>query len=226
MTLHERRLEILRKVENGQLTTEEGSWLLEKLEAGLLAETVVEAQPVPAEPIPPEPVAEVIQPAVPPDQPPQLTELEQSRFNFWQRWWLLPFAIGVVITLLGAYWMYLGYMTAGLGWGFWLSWIPFGLGVLITAAAARSRTARWLHVRVHEVTGKHGPPTNINISLPLPISFAAWVLRTFGHWMPEDFRRQHLDEVLVMLDQALSKDAPFHVMVNEDDGDQVEVFIG
>jgi len=37
---------------------------------------------------------------------------------------------------------------------------------------------------------------------------------------------RHLDEVLATLDQALTKDAPLHVMVNEDDGDQVEVFIG
>jgi hypothetical protein len=148
-----------------------------------------------------------------------------SRFNFWQRWWLLPFGIGVVLTLSGAYWMYLGYLAAGLGWGFWLSWVPFGLGVVITAVAARSRTARWLHVRVHQ-DGEDGRPRNVNISFPLPISFGAWVLRTFGHWMTKKFQSQHLDEALAVLDQALTKDAPLHVMVNEKDGDRVEVFIG
>jgi hypothetical protein len=231
MTLHERRLEILRKVERGELSTADGSRLLEEVELGLPSGPD-ETLPVLQDPVPPEPEVEVIQTAAPTaadsasGQAPQLTDLEQARFNFWQRWWLLPFAIGVILTLLGAYWMYLGLVSAGLGWGFWLSWIPFGLGVVVTAAAARSRTARWLHVRVHESGGKDGRPHNINISFPLPISFGAWMLRTFGRWMPGDFQRQHMDEVLGMLDQALNKDAPLHVMVNEDDGDQVEVFIG
>ena len=236
MTMQARRLEILRKVQSGELSTEFGSRLLEELEMGLPPEplpTPVQVVTLPAqqdatpEPVPPAPVVEILTPpaAPEPDQAPQLTDLEASRFNFWQRWWLLPFGIGVFLLLLGAYWMYLGFMAAGLGWGFWLSWIPFGLGVLITAVAARSRTARWLHVRVHE-GGKDGRPHNINISLPLPISFGAWVLRTFGRWMPDDFKKQHLDEVLTTMDQALTRDAPFHVMVNEDDGDHVEVFIG
>jgi hypothetical protein len=225
MTLYERRLEILRKVESGKLSTEDGSCLLEELEMGLPPDEPLQAA---LEPVPSAPEVEIILPPAAPQagQLPQLTDLEQSRVNFWQKWWLLPFGIGVILTLLGAYWMYLGYLSAGLGWGFWLSWIPFGVGVLITAAAARSRTARWLHVRVHEAGGKDGRPHNINISLPLPISFGAWLLRTFGRWMPDDFNKQHMDEVLTMLDQALTKDAPLHVMVNEEDGDQVEVFIG
>ena len=231
MTLYEQRLDILRKVERGELSTADGSRLLEALEMGLPLEPGDLLPAVPEPTLPAQPAAPDVE-VIPPPAPPaageavQLTDLEASRFNFWQRWWLLPFGIGVVLTLLGAYWMYLGYMAAGLGWGFWLSWVPFGLGVVITAVAARSRTARWLHVRVHESGSKHGNPHNINIRFPLPISFGAWVLRTFGRWMPDDFQKQHLDEVLATLDKALTKDAPMHVMVNEDDGDQVEVFIG
>ena len=231
MTLQDRRMDILRKVENGELSPEFGSRLLEELEMERPSEPLEllpAQQDAAQDPVPPAPEVEIIPPPQPvtSDQPPQLTDLEASRFNFWQKWWLLPFGIGVILLLLGAYWMYLGFISAGLGWGFWLSWIPFGLGVLITAAAARSRTARWLHVRVHEAGGKDGRPHNVNISFPLPISFGAWLLRTFGRWMPDDFKQQHFDEVLTMLDQALTKDAPFHVMVNEDDGDHVEVFIG
>jgi hypothetical protein len=238
MTLSDQRLDILRRVERGDLSTENASRLLEALEMGLplepadllpaAPETLLPATLAAAPSAAPAPDVEVIPPPMlhAAGEAPQLSDLESSRFNFWQRWWLLPFGIGVVLTLLGAYWMYLGYMAAGLGWGFWLSWVPFGLGVVITAVAARSRTARWLHVRVHESGSKHDNPHNINISFPLPISFGAWVLRTFGRWMPDDFQKQHLDEVLATLDKALTKDAPMHVMVNEDSGDQVEVFIG
>jgi len=237
MNIDEQRLDILRKVERGEISPQDGSLLLEKLEMGLPLETgdlppaVQEPLPPAEPPAAPVPDVEVISPPAPVSaapatgESPQLTDLEMSRFNFWQRWWLLPFGIGVILILLGAYWMHLGYIAAGLGWGFWLSWFPFGLGVLITAVAARSRTARWLHVRVHQ-DGENGIPRNVNISFPLPISFGAWVLRTFGHWMPDKFQNQHLDEMLTMLDQALTKDAPLHVMVNEKGGDRVEVFIG
>ncbi len=230
MTLNEQRLEILRKVERGELSTEDGSRLLEELEMGLPLSVGRPRPPCRSPRRAPSRLSQMSKSSRLPrrrsrTRRPQLTDLEASRFNFWQKWWLLPFGIGVVLTLLGAYWMYLGFMSAGLGWGFWLSWVPFGLGVVITAAAARSRTARWLHVRVHQ-DGEDDSPHNVNISFPLPISFGAWVLRTFGHWMPENFQSQHLDEVLAVLDKALTKDAPLHVMVNEDDGDQVEVFIG
>jgi hypothetical protein len=230
MNINEQRLEILRQVARGELSTQDGSRLLEELEMGLAPSISSDPLPAVQELTPPAasvPDVEVIPPPVPAaaDQAPQLTDLEASRFNFWQKWWLLPFGIGVILTLLGAYWMYLGYMAAGLGWGFWLSWFPFGLGVLITAVAARSRTARWLHVRVHQ-DGEDGVPRNVNISFPLPISFGVWALRTFGRWMPDKFQSQHLDEALTMLDQALTRDSPLHVMVNEKDGNRVEVFIG
>jgi len=227
--MNEKRLEILHRVESGELSIDDGAQMLESLERGELLELPkllavddtsqsVIAVTAP-EPIPP---VEVI---VPPfsgmdDQSPAEYD---ARIAYWKRWWLLPFGIGILIMVLGAYWMYLGYMAAGLSWGFWLSWIPFGLGVLITAVSARSRRARWLHVRVHQKAGQK--PENINISMPLPLHFSAWFLHTFGRWMPAETRASHLDEALEMLDAAISSDAPLHIQVDEDD-EQVEVYIG
>jgi hypothetical protein len=142
----------------------------------------------------------------------------------WKRWWQLPFWIGVAILVVGAWWMYLGYMAAGFGWGFWLSWFPFLFGLLIMVAAWSSSTARWLHVRVHPGSrkGKGGP--NIAISMPLPLRLAGWFIRTFGNYIPET-RGKNLHEVIEAIDQALTSKDPFYVHVNDDD-EEVEVFIG
>jgi len=227
--MNEKRLEVLRRVERGEVSIEDGSQMLEALDRG---EPLDLSKPVTregtAQPIIPVSITEPSPPAaaiVSPfsgknDEPPGEYD---ARINYWRRWWLLPFGIGILILVLGAYWMYLGYLAAGLSWGFWLSWIPFGLGVLIIAIAARSRTARWLHVRIHQKPGER--PQNINISMPLPLHFSAWFLHTFGRWMPAETRAKHLDEALEMLDQAISSDAPLHVQVDEDD-EQVEVYIG
>lgn len=240
--MNEKRLEVLRRVERGEVSIEDGARMLEALDRGkpleLSKPITVEgiAQPILpvrlSEPIPqpailvsiPEPIppaAEVVSPFSGNDHKPP--EEDDARIKYWRRWWLLPFGLGILIMVLGAYWMYLGYLAAGLSWGFWLSWIPFGLGVLIIAIAARSRTARWLHVRIHQKPGER--PQNINISMPLPLHFSAWFLHTFAHWMPAETRAKHLDEALIMLDQAISSDAPLHVQVDEDD-EQVEVYIG
>src|SRR5664279_3416039 len=108
MTLSDQRLDILRKVERGDLSTEDASRLLEALEMGLPLEPadLLPATPEIILPVTPEaapsaalaPDVEVIPAPMPPaaGEAPQFSDLEASRFNFWQRWWLLPFGIGVV----------------------------------------------------------------------------------------------------------------------------------
>jgi hypothetical protein len=227
--MNEKRLEILHRVESGEMSIEYGAQMLESLERDesfdiskpLAIEGASQSAMAVASPEPVPPVEVIVPPFAGMDD--ELPVEYDARIAYWKRWWLLPFGIGILIMVLGAYWMYLGYMAAGLSWGFWLSWIPFGLGVLITAASARSRTARWLHVRVHQRPGQK--PENINISMPLPLHFTAWFLHTFGRWMPAETRDNHLDEALEMLDAAISSDAPLHIQVDEND-EQVEVYIG
>jgi len=91
------------------------------------------------------------------------------------------------------------------------------------ALAWGSRTARWLHVRVHQKEGER--PQNISISLPLPLHLIAWLLRNFGSYIP-NLDATGLDEVILALDKT-SPEAPLYVEVNEgSDGERVEVYIG
>ena len=212
--------EILQKIERGELSAREGLRLINDLEAS-------EAEATPAEKVDPVRV-EVI------DERPsssQQDEAEKDRLseealerelNGWKRWWTIPFWIGVIITLVSAGLMDWGFQVARFGWGFWLSWLPFLLGTAILSIAWRSQSARWLHVRVRQKPGEK--PGLIAISMPLPLKFTAWLLRTFGGRIPA-LRGKDLDLILDTLDQSLSSQSPFYVHVN-DDGEDVQVFIG
>ncbi len=211
MTIQEERMRILRQVANGELTLEEANEQLQLLEE---AETLQTEATETVETI--DPVIALVDEDV--SAPTGSGEFEQQRLERWKRWAAVPFWVSVVIAAMGAYWMYQGWRAAdGVGWGFVLAWIPFLLGVL---GMFLFWGARWLHVRVREKGGK-----TISISMPLPLRAGAWAMNTFGHYMPQTVREQHLDEVLGTMDQAMMKDDPIHIFV-DDEEQQVEVYIG
>jgi hypothetical protein len=102
--------------------------------------------------------------------------------------------------------------------------LPLLLGVLLIGMAAGSRTARWLYV---DVRGKPGEgPRHIFLGFPLPLKLAAWLLRTFGSYIP-DLKKTNVDEVIEILETGLSGDAPLVVNVDEgEEGEKVRVYIG
>jgi len=141
----------------------------------------------------------------------------------WRNFWWIPMWVGMGILVVGALLMYAAWNAGGFGFWFACTWFPFLLGVAVVALAWSSRTARWLHVRVHQKPGQK--PERIAISLPIPLRLTAWFLRMFGDRIP-NMNGTSLDEVILALD-ATSPEAPFYVEVNEgDDGERVEVYIG
>ena len=141
----------------------------------------------------------------------------------WRGFWWIPMWVGVGITIASALLMYGSWNSSGFGFWFACAWFPLALGVMVMALAWASRTARWLHVRVHQKAGQK--PERIAISLPIPLRLTAWFLRVFGKNIP-GMGETSLDEVIMALDST-SPDAPFYVEVNEgDDGERVEVYIG
>ncbi len=208
---------ILDMVEQGQITAEEGLRLMTAMGGSgqssenpemfneFIAETVH---------VGPEDVMEKSHPSIP--------EEEMQRMKRLKRWWVLPFGIGLLITTLGAIWMYMGYTAKGFGFGFWLSWIPFLLGIAIAAVSFQTNNSVWLHVRIKQKPGES--PQRINISLPLPLSLTRWFFSAFGNRIP-GLRDQPVEEYSEILNN-LSPEEPFYVHVDEDDGEEVEVFIG
>ena len=141
----------------------------------------------------------------------------------WKRWWVIPMWIGVGITVLGGAFMYGAFARSGMGFWFACAWFPFILGVLVMAFAFSSRTAPWLHVRVHQRPGE--TPQKIAISFPLPIRLAGWGLRTFGHYIP-NMEGVDLAGVMNAIDESAKDGTPFFVDVDDEDGERVQVFIG
>jgi hypothetical protein len=141
----------------------------------------------------------------------------------WKGYWWIPFWVGVGITIISVSLMYYAWFAGGFGFWFACTWFPFMLGVAVMALAYASRTARWLHVRVHQQPGER--PQNIAISMPIPLHLSAWFFRTFKGHIPQ-MGNTGIDELIMAL-EATNPDAPFYVEVNEgEDGERVEVYIG
>lgn len=214
MTEDPARTKLLHMIENGEISPEDGLRLLKVFEAGYSGEHEVEQ-------VPPD-ISEQATQTLEFNPESQSVGLNEARIKNLKRWWLLPFALGLILTIIGAYWMYLGYSTKGLSWGFWLSWVPFGIGVLMMVLSAISSYSKWIFIKVHEKKVNH--PVNLTLAFPLPIKLAGWFLRTFaGNLKSKD--KVPVETIMSMLDSDISKDSPFYVNV-EDDDDHVEVFIG
>jgi hypothetical protein len=157
---------------------------------------------------------------MPPDSaPPSAEEIKR-----WKRWWVIPLWIGAGVTVIGGLLMYWAFSANGFGFWFACAWFPFLLGVALLALAWSSRTAPWLHVRVHQAPGEK--PQRIAISLPIPVHLTAWGLRTFGHHIP-NIEGTNLDEVILALKDVSKDGTPLFVDVDEgEDGERVQVFIG
>jgi len=144
----------------------------------------------------------------------------------WKRWWVVPLWVGVGITIIGSLMMLWAYQSTGFSFWFGCSWLPFMLGVALIAMAWGSRSARWLHLRVRQEPGEW--PQTIAFSFPLPLHFAAWFMRTFGHFIPQvneiglDF-----DQLIKSFEDNTTPETPFYVEVDEGDrGEKVQIYIG
>jgi len=207
------RLEILQKIETGEVTPEEGLRLLNEVDGN---------SPVTPEPMTAAaasvPEMEIFQPPVTGQAAAAKTDLPKfSKFRTIS--WFL-FGGFLILTLISANWMVQGWLVNNFGWGFWLSWIPFGIGVL---GMATSLNSRWLHLRVTE--NENGRRKNIRISMPLPLGLASWVLNAVPGWLPPEVREKHIGEALGEINRSITRDEPFYIEVDEDD-QHVEIYIG
>lgn len=209
--MSECRLEILKKIETGELSAEEGFRLISLIE-GETAESVPQSASAAQETPPPERLtqAQVV------SHPQPLPD-----FNRWKIWSWVGFGIFLLLTAASAVWMIQGWTARSWGWGFWLSWIPFLIGV---AGMALMFNTRWLHVRVRNDSGeKH---ERVAVSIPFPLGLVSWLFRTFPQWIPEKAGGANIAEIIDEMNASLSKDEPLVVEVDDEDGEHVEIYIG
>jgi hypothetical protein len=238
MPTESERKKILEMIEQGVISAQEGVKLLDALDGESEVSSLPEIEAIPQVAEPPENLTEeipsdfgeapedvpedVLEPdAVYHPDPPQPPDMDDIKT--WKRWWVIPMWVGVGITVVGGALMYGAFARSGVGFWFACAWFPFLLGVLVMALAWSSRTAPWLHVRVHQRPGE--TPQKIAISFPLPIRLAGWGLRTFGHYIP-NMEGVDLDGVMEAIDESAKDGTPFFVDVDDEDGERVQVFIG
>jgi hypothetical protein len=214
MTTNNEHLKILEMIKQGTITAQEGLKLIEALgetednlgQEYLLAKARLEGGTDPE-------VGDEFDPQ------PALEDLEK-----WKKWWIIPFWIGVGITVLGGALMYWAWFAKGISLGFILAWIPFLIGIGVLVLGWNSRTGPWLHLRIQQKPGEK--PRRIFISLPLPIRFFAWSLQTFGNLIP-GLNATGVDEIILALGESSRAETPLFIDVNEgDQGEQVKIYIG
>jgi hypothetical protein len=206
------REQVLKMVADGKITPEEALKLMQALDDQPEEETV-ELIPPPEPP----PSQEQTGPKQQPD--PEFTK----KLNRFRRLWLIPLSIGLVLTVLGAWWMYSAMLNSGFGFWFLCAWFPFLLGVVIVTIGAISKTSRWIYVNVEQKPGER--PHRIVVAFPIPSPLLRWGVRNFGHNIPPEHRAQ----AEVAMKAIFEEDAftePLFVDVHDDDGEHVQVYIG
>jgi hypothetical protein len=214
MTANNEHLEILEMIQRGTINAQEGLKLIKALgetqdnldEEYLLAKAKLEGETDPEE-------GDEFDPQS------GLEDLEK-----WKKWWIIPFWIGVGIIVFGGALMYWAWAAWGISIGFILAWIPFLIGVGVLVLGWNSQSGPWLHLRIRQKPGVK--PERIIISLPLPIRFFAWSLRTFGNLIP-GLNATSVDEIILALGESSQAETPLFINVNEgDNGEQVKIYIG
>jgi len=206
--MEQNRLNILKKVEFGEISLEEASDLLSEFEENQVA----------------------IQ------EHPEMIYKEQIMNNksidsgkkekpVWSIvFWIIPILFGVLLTVFSSTWLYQNYLTSGLGFKFWLTWIPFFIGVFLIYFGWILQRARWIHLHIKQPKGER--PQRILLAFPLPFQLIGFFLRIFKGKVPSNVSGLDIEELLLTIDQQLKKDEPLYVHVDDDDGTKVEIFIG
>jgi len=207
------RLEILEMIQEGKINSEEGLRLIDALNESMDTE---EGEYLPAE-------EEMLYPpsyAKSEEDLPQITSQEMKK---WRKWWVIPFWIGVGITVIGGALMYWGWAARGIGLGFIAAWIPFLFGLGIMVLGWNSRNGPWIHLRIRQRPGSS--PERISLSFPLPIRFIAWSMRTFSQWIPD--LPSGIEDVIIALGDFSPGDEPLSINVDDQaDGEKVFIYIG
>jgi hypothetical protein len=194
--VEQEQLEILKMLESGEIDPEEAASLLSALRL-------------------PDADASAAIPETTPEP------LEQPRDD-WAKFWIYPFMAGGVVVIAALLVIGLLYAAdAARGWLAVCGWLPMSLGLAIVLLALWSRNATWLHLRIRE-----GEKQQIAISIPLPLTLAAWGLRIAQPFVPQ-LKETGVDDLIIALRDSDPREEPISIDVQDnEDGERVQIYIG
>jgi hypothetical protein len=206
--------QILKMVEDGKISADEAMKLIKAIEAASEEDEVEVIEPETAPGGGFEAVGGSAGSAAP--------EFEEVKARA-RRFAMVPLGIGVVLTILASYWLFVLVQASNYGFWFVCAWVPLLLGVLMVALSAGGMGARWLYVNVDQEPGQR--PQHITLGFPIPLGLLGWLLRNFGPFV-RGMDRQRVDDILILLETA-DTHGPLIVNVDEGDrGERVQVYIG
>jgi hypothetical protein len=206
--MEQNRLDILKKVEMGEISLEEASDLLTEIETNQF--TIQEHSEV------------IFKERIIKDEPADSYQKEKPAWSI--VFWVIPILFGVLLTVFSSTWLYQNYLTSGLGFKFWFTWIPFFIGVFLIYFGWILQRARWIHLHIKQPKGES--PQRIFLAFPLPFQLIGFFLKIFKGKMPSKVSGLDIEELLMTIDQQLKKDEPLYVHVDDEDGTKVEIYIG
>jgi hypothetical protein len=203
MTTEETKLEILKKVENGTLTIDEGSELLGMMERAEEKQTT---------------------PQIPEFQPPEESKKKNEVTGCMKALLSMIMVGGAILAAFSAFWVYLGYKNDGLGWGFWLSWIPLLVGVVLMIIGWALMESPWMHLKIH--FKEKGTQAGLDFSMPIPFNIARWFFKNFSRFIPEKLRDIDFVEVIDQAEESIKNGEPFEIQIDEEKkGSKVDINI-
>lgn len=199
------RQQILKMIDEGKITAEEGLKLMQALGEDE-----------------PEDVYEAIETASPPkvenDPDPVVEKIKRQVRSLY----LIPLAAGTFLTVAMAWLMYQSMEAQQMGFAFYCLLFPtllFGMFLLIIGAASQS--SRWIYVDVKQKHGKK--PGRILIGFPLDL--ARWLIGSLGNAVPGKQGKAAASMMEAINDTT--REEPMVVQVDEGpNGNKVRVYIG
>jgi len=205
--------QILKMVESGKISADEAMKLIKALEEDVEAEIEV-IEPEAGTGSDSDAGKYVHQSSAP--------EFEEVKARA-RRFAMIPLGVGVGLTILASYWLFVLVQSGNYGFWFACAWFPLLLGILLVALSAGGMNARWLYVNVDQAPGER--PQHITFGFPVPLGLLRWLLRNFGHYA-RGVDRQQVDDILRLLSKTDTHD-PLIVNVDEGQrGERVQVYIG
>jgi hypothetical protein len=216
MTESERQ-QILKMIDDGKISAEQGLVLMRALEEAANEEPELEEAGSDVDVVVEEPQSQAGQSGVEASSSPDF----ERKLKKFRNLWIIPLVAGVILTIGGAYMMYAAMQAGGLGFWFFFAWLPFMIGVLLTALGFSSRTSRWIYLNIRQKPGESPQ----RIAFGFPLSLVSWGVGLAGNFIPEkeDFA---VSEVMKALTGSALTSEPLMVDVHDDDGTHVQVYIG
>jgi hypothetical protein len=215
MTLDESKLDILRRVEEGKLTIEEGAHLLEILERGAEAQQASAVIAAPEAYVPAGAVNAVFTPR-------KSTEKLEVPAG-WRALWGIVLWLGVAFLSLSGYWLYSSYARSGMGVGFWFALFFLLLSMAIIFLGWQITASRWVLIRFHGHDEEK--EKEFDLWAPLPFNIARWFFRTFGASLSDSVKFQNMEEIFDEMEKSMEPGEPFVIDLEGEKGSQANINI-